>query len=68
MQGIEWILEMYCSGQCTDYRYIYDAQAPTPHEMLQHLKPASGREASSKEEEEAPAKQVSSRAKQSQTA
>lgn len=33
MQGLEWVLSMYAEGECSDYRFTYDAYGP-PAKLL----------------------------------
>jgi hypothetical protein len=43
MQGIEWVLDMYRSGECSDFRYVYDNQSPNHVELLAYLKDGQSR-------------------------
>lgn len=45
MQGLEWVMQMYTSGVCSDYRYIYDARTPLLKELIDCLRSESPPEA-----------------------
>ena len=38
MQGLEWVLDMYYTGSCPDYRFAYDRQPPSITELMVYLK------------------------------
>jgi hypothetical protein len=48
-QGMEWLLKMYLEGECSDYRFTYDAYAPAASQLISSLRAASSPEPSSAE-------------------
>ncbi len=37
MQGLRWVIDMYRSGVCGDYRYVYERFPPTVDSLLDEL-------------------------------
>ena len=37
LQGASWVLGMYCTGVCADWRFCYDARGPAVEELLAEL-------------------------------
>ena len=37
VQGIKWVLKMYLEGECSDYRFTYDAYGPSASQLLAAL-------------------------------
>ena len=57
LQGLEWVLEMYYTGSCPDYRFVYDRQPPTLIELIKHLQAeAQKHEHTQKADKEEPSK------------
>ena len=40
VQGMEWLLKMYLEGECSDYRFTYDAYAPAASQLISSLRTA----------------------------
>ena len=34
-QGLQWVVDMYTTGECDDYRWAYDRMAPTMLELAE---------------------------------
>lgn len=48
-QGMEWLLKMYLEGECSDYRFTYDAYAPSAYQLISMFHANGSPEASSAE-------------------
>ena len=38
MQGLVWVLNMYLSGECSNYRWAHDNEAPSLPQLVKALK------------------------------
>jgi hypothetical protein len=44
LQGLEWVLQMYCSGAVRDYRFMYDLAAPSLLRLLETVQQQAGQQ------------------------
>jgi hypothetical protein len=40
-QGLKWVLKMYLEGDCSDYRFTYDAHSPSASQLVDALRCAN---------------------------
>lgn len=50
-QGMEWLLKMYLEGECSDYRFTYDAYAPSASQLLSYIDSLQAPSSSSRAED-----------------